>query len=62
MTETIYPKTGDDVVAEMEATEVPIDEPEPWEAWESRLVGWSVGVGIVSLVVLGTLINIYILP
>lgn len=36
-------------------------EAEPWESWESRLVGWSIGIGFVGLVVLGLLINIFLL-
>ncbi len=34
---------------------------EPWEAWETQLVMWSLGIGIAGLIVLGTLINIFIL-
>jgi hypothetical protein len=35
---------------------------EPWESWETHLVVWSVGVGIGALVILGMLINAFILP
>lgn len=34
---------------------------EPWEPWETQLVGWSLGIGFACLLVLGTLINILIL-
>ena len=34
---------------------------EPWEKWEGKLVKWSLGIGIVALIVLGTLVNIFIL-
>lgn len=34
---------------------------EPWESWETRLCLWSLGIGIVSLAVLGILVNIYLL-
>ena len=43
------------------AGHVAIDAPEPWEKWETQLVVWSVGVGVAGLIVLGTLINIFIL-
>ncbi len=36
-------------------------EAEPWEEWESKLVKWSLGIGIVALVILGALVNIFIL-
>ncbi len=35
---------------------------EPWESWETQFVGWSIGIGIVGLIVLGILVNIFILP
>jgi len=34
---------------------------EPWEEWESKLVKWSLGIGIVALVILGILVNLFIL-
>lgn len=34
---------------------------EPWEEWEGKLVKWSLGIGVVALVVLGVLVNIFIL-
>lgn len=41
--------------------EVSIDAPERWEPWETQLVGWSIGIGVAALIVLGTLINIFLL-
>ena len=38
-----------------------LGEPEPWETWETQLVVWSIGIAIVGLVILGWLINTYIL-
>lgn len=35
--------------------------PEPWEAWEGKLVIWSILVALVGLVILGFLINWLIL-
>ena len=35
--------------------------PEPWEKWESKLVIYSILIGIAGLVVLGALINWLIL-
>jgi hypothetical protein len=39
-----------------------IDAPEPWEPFETQLVGWSIGLGIAGLVILGTLVNLFLLP
>jgi hypothetical protein len=36
-------------------------EAEPWEPWEAKLVGWSIAIGFVSLIILGVLINLFIL-
>jgi len=38
-----------------------LQEAEPWESWESQLVGWSIGIGFAGLIVLGLVINIFIL-
>ncbi len=35
--------------------------PEPWEKWESKLVLYSILLGIAGLVILGALINWLIL-
>jgi len=35
--------------------------PEPWEKWESKLVWGSILIAIVSLTILGILINSFIL-
>lgn len=35
--------------------------PEEWEPWENKLVIWSIVAGIVGLVILGILINWFIL-
>ncbi len=35
--------------------------PEPWEKWESKLVIYSILLGIIALVILGIIINITIL-
>jgi hypothetical protein len=37
-------------------------EPEPWEAWETGLVLGSIGVGLLGLIVLGWLVDRFILP
>jgi hypothetical protein len=41
--------------------EVTIDQPEPWESWETKLCLWSLGIGVVGLVILGLLVNAFIL-
>jgi hypothetical protein len=37
-------------------------EPEPWERWESSLVLGSIALGSVGLLVLGWLVDRFILP
>ncbi|MDH3672295.1 MAG: hypothetical protein OES46_14235 [Gammaproteobacteria bacterium] len=39
-----------------------LGEPEPWESWETKLVLYSLVIGAVGLVVLGALVNAFILP
>jgi hypothetical protein len=36
--------------------------PEPWEPWESRLVLGSIAIGAIGLVLLGWLVDRFILP
>lgn len=45
----------------LEASKAWGEEVEPWEPWETRLCLWSLGIGIGSLVVLGVLVNIFLL-
>lgn len=52
--------TKEDDLLEQSAEEL-LGEAEPWEKWETQLVSYSIGIAIVSLVVLGWLINTYIL-
>lgn len=47
---------------ETQSAEELLGEAEPWEAWETKLVLWSLGIAIVGLVILGWLINTFILP
>ncbi|HET7314395.1 hypothetical protein [Salinisphaera sp.] len=35
-----------------------IGNPEPWAAWETRLVLWSLGFGLGGLVVLGLVVHL----
>lgn len=44
-----------------ESTGVPTDPPEEWASWETRLCLWSLGLGLAGLIVLGTLINVFVL-
>lgn len=59
MAETVEPTTGG-LSGELD-TEGVLDNPEPWEPWETQLVLYSIGIGIGALVVFGTLVNIFIL-
>ncbi len=46
---------------EHESAEALLGEAEPWEPWETWLVLGSLGVGFAGLVILGWLINTFIL-
>lgn len=46
---------------ELHSAEALLGEPEPWESWETKLVAGSIGIAIVALIILGWLINTYIL-
>ncbi len=46
---------------DLEGADVALGDPEPWEPWETQLVVWSLGIGLVALVVLGVIINLTIL-
>lgn len=46
---------------ELSSAEELLGAPEPWEAWETKLVMYSIGIAIVGLVVLGILVNTFIL-
>ena len=47
---------------EERSAEALLGDPEPWEAWETKLVLWSIGIAIISLIILSWLISTYILP
>jgi len=40
---------------------IKMEEAEPWEPWETKLVLWSIGIGILVLAVGGFIINALIL-
>ncbi len=46
---------------EQQSAEELLGEAEPWESWETMLVGGSLGIGLAGLVILGWLINKFIL-
>ena len=46
---------------EYRSAEALLGEAEPWESWETKLVGYSLAIGFAGLVVLGWLIDKYIL-
>jgi len=47
---------------ELSSAEELLGEPEPWESWETKLVMYSIGIALIGLVILGILINTFILP
>lgn len=50
-----------DQVKELAAEAIEREEAEPWEPWETKLVLYSIGIGILVLIVGGILINTYML-
>ena len=46
---------------EQESTEALLGDPEPWQSWETQLVLWSIAIGIAGLLILGWLVNRFIL-
>jgi hypothetical protein len=42
-------------------TEDALGEAEPWEDWETKLVSFSIGIGVLVLLIAGTIINMTIL-
>jgi len=43
------------------STEALLGDPEPWEPWESKLVGICLLTAVIGLVILGWLIHSFIL-
>lgn len=39
-----------------------LGKPEPWENWETSLCLWSIGIAMAALVVLGVLVDWFLLP
>lgn len=54
-----YQSEAEAAVASAEAL---LGEAEPWEDWESKLVLGSIAIAVVGLVILGVLINMFVLP
>ncbi len=54
------PQTTSDDEVDRSAEEL-LGEAEPWESWETALVGYSLALGLTGVVVLGWLVNKYIL-
>lgn len=52
--------TNQDELLEQSAEEL-LGEAEPWEEWETQLVSYSLGIAVVGLIILGWLINTYVL-
>lgn len=46
---------------ELTSAEELLGEPEPWESWETKLVLYSIGSAFIGLVILGYLVNTFIL-
>ena len=46
---------------ELTSAEELLGDPEPWESWETKLVLYSVGIACIGIVILGYLVNTFIL-
>jgi len=46
---------------ELTSAEELLGDPEPWESWETKLVVYSIGIAFIGLVILGYLVNTFIL-
>ena len=46
---------------ELSSAEELLGTAEPWESWETKLVLYSIGIALVGLVILGYLVNTFIL-
>lgn len=46
---------------EVSSAEALLGEAEPWESWETKLVVYSMAIAVVGLVILGWLVNTFIL-
>ena len=46
---------------ELTSAEELLGQAEPWESWETKLVTYSIGIALVGLVILGFLVNTFIL-
>ncbi len=44
-----------------EVFEEKVKEAEPWEPIESKLILWSIVAGIIAMIVLAALINVFVL-
>jgi len=46
---------------EKKSSDALLGEAEPWEKWETKFVLWSIGIAFVGLIILGWLVNKYLL-
>lgn len=60
-TETISRMEEPEAAPDLHPDSLYASEAEPWADWETRLVLYSIAIGLAGLVVLGTLINIFLL-
>ena len=51
----------DESTSKSESLSALLSEPEPWESWETQLVSYSIVLAIIGLIILGILINLFIL-
>jgi hypothetical protein len=49
-------------IGELLSNQSVLGEPEPWEKWETQLCLWSIGIGVAGLIILGVLVDLFLLP
>ena len=59
--DSLYPGKAPDEEAPPAGEETMAGEPEAWEPWETRLVLYSLAIGVAGLLVLGWLVDRFIL-
>ncbi|MBE7527983.1 MAG: hypothetical protein IT526_05375 [Nitrosomonas sp.] len=58
----IYERAIENNADKLVASQSVLGEPEPWESWETSLCLWSIGIGIAALIILGILVDLFLLP
>lgn len=58
----IYEQAIENKADTLVANDSVLGEPEPWESWETSLCLWSIGIGSTALIILGFMVDWFLLP